>query len=80
MTACACLHACVRFLCTQSLEEEGVRAQVLRLVSLPLWHALGAGRLQLELHALPALAKHWKNVLKKEQKVRQCGAAVERSR
>jgi intron-binding protein aquarius len=30
----------------QSLENEGVRGQVLRLVSLPLWHALSRGRLQ----------------------------------
>jgi len=46
-----------------------VRAQVLRLVSLPLWQALSPGRLQLELHALPQLGKHWKHLLKKEQKV-----------
>ncbi len=37
----------------QSLEDEAVRAQVLRLVSLPLWHALSRGRLQLELHDQP---------------------------
>ena len=30
-----------------------MRAQVLRLVSLPLWHALSRGRLQLELHDQP---------------------------
>lgn len=30
----------------QSLENEAVRRQVLRLVSLPLWHALSRGRLQ----------------------------------
>ena len=45
-----------------------VRAQVLRLVSLPLWHALSPGRLQLELHAHEALAKHWKAAAKKEAK------------
>lgn len=39
--------------CLQSLEDEAVRAQVLRLVSLPLWHALSRGRLQLELHDQP---------------------------
>lgn len=44
----------------QSLENETVRACVLRLVSLPLWHALSRGRLQLELHDQPGLAKHWK--------------------
>ena len=37
----------------QSLEDEAVRAQALRLVSLPLWHALSRGRLQLELHDQP---------------------------
>lgn len=37
----------------QSLEDEAVRAQMLRLVSLPLWHALSRGRLQLELHDQP---------------------------
>jgi hypothetical protein len=45
-----------------------VRAQVLRLVSLPLWHALSRGRLQLELHAQPQLAKHWRHLAKKEAK------------
>lgn len=52
----------------QSLEDEMVRGQVLKLVSLPLWHALGKGRLQLELHAHPQLAKHWKSLTKKENK------------
>ncbi|KAI8476245.1 MAG: hypothetical protein J3K34DRAFT_511964 [Monoraphidium minutum] len=51
-----------------SLEDEMVRGQALRLVSLPLWHALGPGRLQLELHAQPALAKRWKALLKKDAK------------
>ena len=45
-----------------------VRGQVLRLVSLPLWHALSSGRLQLELHAQPQLTKHWKSLLKKDSK------------
>jgi len=49
-----------------SLEDEMVRAQALRLVSLPLWHALSPGRLQLELHAQPALAKRWKALAKKD--------------
>jgi len=56
----------------QSLEDEMVRGQVLRLVSLPLWQGLSPGRLQLELHALPQLGKHWKHLLKKEQKVCAC--------
>ncbi|GFR52138.1 hypothetical protein Agub_g14653, partial [Astrephomene gubernaculifera] len=52
----------------QSLEDEMVRGQVLRVVSLPLWHSLSPGRLQLELHAHEALAKHWKAAAKKEAK------------
>jgi hypothetical protein len=55
----------------QSLENEMVRPLVLKLVSLPLWRALSAGRLQLELHAQPQLAKHWKALAKKEAKVRR---------
>ncbi|EFN59246.1 hypothetical protein CHLNCDRAFT_29663 [Chlorella variabilis] len=55
----------------QSLEDEAVRAQVLRLVSLPLWHALSRGRLQLELHDQPQLAKHWRHLAKKEAKAAQ---------
>eukprot|EP00775_Hariotina_reticulata_P008502 gene8502-8684_t len=51
----------------QSLEDEMVRPQVLKLVSLPIWHGLSPGRLQLELAAQPALAKRWKALLKKER-------------
>uniref|UniRef100_A0A1D2ABG5 Intron-binding protein aquarius n=2 Tax=Auxenochlorella protothecoides TaxID=3075 RepID=A0A1D2ABG5_AUXPR len=50
----------------QSLEEEAVRKEVLRLVSLPLWHALSPGRLQLELHDHPALLKHWRHAARRE--------------
>jgi intron-binding protein aquarius len=52
----------------QSLENKMVAAQVLRLVSLPLWHALSPGRLQLELHAQPQLAKLWKQRARKQAK------------
>lgn len=45
-----------------------VRAQVLKLVSLPLWHSLSSGRLKLELHAHPTLAKRWHRLSKKESK------------
>jgi len=51
-----------------SLEEEMVRAQVLRVVSLPLWHNLSQGRLKVELHGQSNLAKHWKHLAKKEAK------------
>ncbi|KDD74775.1 hypothetical protein H632_c1083p0, partial [Helicosporidium sp. ATCC 50920] len=50
----------------QSLETPPVRAQVLRLVSLPLWTTLSAQRLQLELHRQPALLKPWRALLRRE--------------
>lgn len=37
----------------QSLENEAISRQVLRLVQLPLWHSLSAGRLQVSPFALP---------------------------
>eukprot|EP00803_Ostreobium_quekettii_P001943 evm.model.scf_2381.2 EVM.evm.TU.scf_2381.2 scf_2381:10191-21993(-) len=52
----------------QSLEDAMVRSQVLRLVSLPLWHGLSDGRLKLELHAHSQLAKRWHRLAKKEAK------------
>lgn len=52
----------------QSLENEMVRGRVLRLVGLPIWHALSRGRLQLELHEHPQLAKHWRHMAKKDAK------------
>ena len=55
-------------------------AQVLRLVSLPLWRALSPGRLQLELHAQPALAKKWKALQKKDAKAAAAGDGERRAR
>lgn len=52
----------------QSLENEVVRAIGLPLVSLPLWTALSAGRLQQELARNPQLAKHWKFLQRKDAK------------
>jgi hypothetical protein len=49
---------------------------VLKLVSLPVWHSLSPGRLQLELAAQPALAKRWKTLLKKEAKAAKTAAAA----
>jgi len=51
-------------------------AQVLKLVSLPVWHSLSPGRLQLELAAQPGLAKRWKALLKKEAKAAKAAAAA----
>lgn len=63
-------HAYLSFLtyAFQSLENEMVRKETLKLVGLPLWHALSAGRLQLELHEHPQLVKPWKNLAKKDAK------------
>ncbi|KAK9820367.1 hypothetical protein WJX72_009525 [[Myrmecia] bisecta] len=61
--------------CFQSLESEMVRSQALKLVSLPLWHALSRGRLQLELHAHDNLAKHWRYMAKKAAKEAKAGKA-----
>lgn len=57
----------------QSLENELVRGRVLRLVGLPMWHALSRGRLQLELHEHPQLAKHWRHLAKKDAKKAAAG-------
>eukprot|EP00898_Chlorokybus_atmophyticus_P006825 jgi/Chlat1/7143/Chrsp57S06803 len=54
-----------------SLEDEMVRTQVLRLVSLQLWHCLSPGRLQTELSASPQLEKHWRYLQKKEVKAKK---------
>ncbi len=59
----------------QSLENELVRGRVLRLVGLPMWHTLSRGRLQLELHEHPQLAKHWKHMAKKDAKKAQAAAS-----
>jgi intron-binding protein aquarius len=55
----------------QSLENETVRSVALPLVSLPLWHSLSPGRLQLELAALPQVEKHWRSLLRRESKAAQ---------
>jgi intron-binding protein aquarius len=63
----------------QSLENEMVRGRVLRLVGLPMWHALSRGRLQLELHEHPQLAKHWRHMAKKNAKKAAQAAAANKS-
>ncbi|KAL3158109.1 hypothetical protein ABBQ32_011710 [Trebouxia sp. C0010 RCD-2024] len=55
----------------QSLENSAVRARVLKLASLPLWHALSKGRLQLELHAHEQLDKAWRRLAKRDAKAVQ---------
>ncbi|XP_062502366.1 RNA helicase aquarius-like [Corticium candelabrum] len=50
--------------CFKSLEEELIREQVQRVVSLPMWTCLLPARLRLELKATPRLKKYW-NALEK---------------
>ncbi|KAA6418260.1 MAG: embryo defective protein [Trebouxia sp. A1-2] len=59
----------------QSLENSAVRARVLKLASLPLWHALSEGRLQLELHAHEQLDKAWRRLAKRDAKAAQADQA-----
>lgn len=47
-----------------SLSEEFVRKQVLKLVSLPLWHALSTARQEQELKRQKSLAKPWSKIAK----------------
>ncbi|BDA47113.1 probable NFX1-type zinc finger-containing protein 1 at C-terminar half [Coccomyxa sp. Obi] len=63
--------------CFQSLEQEAVRKQALQLVSLPLWHALSWGRLQLELGNNDRLARYWKLLAEKDAKAATAAAAAE---
>ncbi|KAL2620782.1 hypothetical protein R1flu_000987 [Riccia fluitans] len=56
--------------CFQSLEDEMVRAPVLKLAHLKLWHALSRGRLQMEFFFHPKeVLEPWKKLLKKEAKL-----------
>ena len=57
----------------QSLENEVVRKVALPLVSLPIWHALSPGRLQLELAHNAQLEKHWRALQRKEAKAAKAG-------
>ena len=43
----------------QSLEQEAVRAQALKLVSLPLWYSLSRGRLQVGHSPLRTTLQQW---------------------
>ena len=58
-----------------SLEAAHVRDAVLRLASLPLWHALSPPRRELELFQQPALAKKWKALAKRDAKAAAAAAA-----
>lgn len=47
-------------LCLQSLENERVRPEMMKLVGLSMWHALSEGRRNLELAASERVRKGWK--------------------
>ena len=51
-----------------TLEDSMVRAQALRLVSLPMWSTLAPKHLQQQLAALPQLARPWKLLTKRRAK------------
>jgi hypothetical protein len=55
----------------QSLSDELIRAACIRLISLPLWHCLSAGKLQLELERAPKMQRLWKALQKKDQSQQQ---------
>ena len=51
-----------------SLEDEMVRAQVLKLVSLPMWSTLAPKNLAAQLAAQPQLQRPWKFLQKRKAK------------
>ncbi|GJP44192.1 hypothetical protein CLOM_g3581, partial [Closterium sp. NIES-68] len=62
--------------CFQSLENPLVRACVLPLVSLPLWHALSPARRERELHPHAHLQGLWERLLKRDAKNRAARLAA----
>lgn len=52
--------------CFNSLEEEIIRDQVKRLVSLSMWVSLQQGRREQELRAVPKWRKYWKVIQRKD--------------
>lgn len=49
----------------QHLRGKRLCLQMLPMVGLGLWHAMSEGRLALELHTQPDLAKRWRHIAKK---------------
>ena len=58
---------CVSFLshAFQSLEDKKIRKSVMGLVGLGIWYHISEGRLKIEMHRNPAIAKRWKSLAKK---------------
>mmetsp|Transcript_4030 Transcript_4030/g.6213 ORF Transcript_4030/g.6213 Transcript_4030/m.6213 type:complete len:1352 (+) Transcript_4030:1-4056(+) len=54
--------------CFKSLEDDIIRKECLRLVSLSLWNSLSPGRVERELRTYPQLTRHWKLLKQKELK------------
>ena len=55
--------------CFQSLEDDMVRPEVLRLVSLPMWSTLNPRALSRHLASQPQLQQPWRSVQKRRKKV-----------
>ncbi|CAG0881256.1 unnamed protein product [Darwinula stevensoni] len=54
--------------CAGSLEEEMVRTQIQRLVSLPCWISVSERRREAEMKAIPRWRKYWRVIQKKDSK------------
>ena len=61
-------------------EDSMVRAQALRLVSLPMWSSLAPKHLQQQLAAQPQLARPWKFLTKRQAKEAKMDAPPASSR
>lgn len=62
--------------CFQSFQDDMVRSEVLRLVSLELWHALSAARLKREMETHGQLKPFWQKVLKKDERLAKTARAA----
>lgn len=54
--------------CFNSMEEDLVRDQVKRLVSLSMWASLQEGRRELEFKIVPKWRKYWRLIMKRDGK------------
>jgi intron-binding protein aquarius len=60
-----------------SLENAVIRRCCLQYLSLPLWSALSADRLSIELEAFPPLKKHWQHLIKEKAGGSKSAAAAD---
>lgn len=52
-----------------SVENEMVRKEIQKYISMPIWVSLSSGRLQVEFTKMPELAKFWKKVARSDAKL-----------